>query len=102
MCSFSPLSNTVYEWVGWMWRMSERSGCGQYLKRIFIFVCKKILLCVLLCIDDKCRNMSLTSESEGAEQIWSGWSKFGVADVGRTVWRVARYCVIFYFRGQNF
>ena len=25
------------------------------------------------------------------EQIWSGWSKFGVggADVGRTVWRVA-------------
>ena len=22
------------------------------------------------------------------EQIWSGWSKFGV-DVGRTVWRVA-------------
>ena len=25
------------------------------------------------------------------EQIWSGWSKFGVggADVGRTVWRIA-------------
>ena len=25
------------------------------------------------------------------EQIWNGWSKFGVdeADVGRTVWRVA-------------
>ena len=25
------------------------------------------------------------------EQIWSGWSKFGVGgvDVGRTVWRVA-------------
>ena len=28
---------------------------------------------------------------EWVEQIWSGWSKFGVggADVGRTVWRVA-------------
>ena len=27
------------------------------------------------------------------EQIWSGWSKFGEggADVGRTVWRVADY-----------
>ena len=51
--------------------------------------------------------MSQTSEraepSERAEQIWSGWSKFGVGgtnlewveqiwsgvDVGRTVWRVA-------------
>ena len=48
--------------------------------------------------------MSQTSENERAEQfgagranlvwveqIWSGWSKFGVggADVGRTVWRVA-------------
>ena len=34
---------------------------------------------------------SLMSESKRAEQIWSGWSKFGVggADVGRTVWRVA-------------
>ena len=34
------------------------------------------------------------SESERAEQTWSGWSKFGVGgadvgrtDVGRTVWR---------------
>ena len=37
--------------------------------------------------------MSQTSENERAEQIWSGWSKFGVggADVGRTVWRVADY-----------
>ena len=26
MCIFSPLSNAVYEWVAWMWRMSERSG----------------------------------------------------------------------------
>ena len=35
--------------------------------------------------------MSLTSENERAEQIWSGWSKFGVGgvDVGRTVRRVA-------------
>ena len=23
------------------------------------------------------------------EQIWSGWSKFGVGGVDRTVWRVA-------------
>ena len=23
---FSPSSNTVYEWVEWMWRMSEQSG----------------------------------------------------------------------------
>ena len=48
MCIFSPLSNTVYEWVEWMWRMSERSGCGQYLKMIFICVCKKILSCVFV------------------------------------------------------
>ena len=49
--------------------------------------------------------MRQTSENEQAEQIWSGWSKFGVgganleygwskfgvggADAGRTVWRVA-------------
>ena len=35
--------------------------------------------------------MSQTSENEQAEQIWNGWSKFGVggADVGRIVWRVA-------------
>ena len=25
MCIFSPLSDTVYEWVEWMWRMSKRS-----------------------------------------------------------------------------
>ena len=31
----------------WMWRMSEQSGCGEYLMRIFICVWqKKILLCV--------------------------------------------------------
>ena len=63
MCIFSHLSNTVYEWVEWMWRMSKRSGvdveneranvCGQYLKRIFICVWQKNkLLCVFyLCID---------------------------------------------------
>ena len=64
--------------------------------------------------------MSQMSENERAEQIWSGWSKFGVgganlvwmeqtwsgwsklgvggADVGRTVWR-RRCCVSFYFQG---
>ena len=26
MCIFSPLSNTVYEWMEWMWRMNEQSG----------------------------------------------------------------------------
>ena len=33
----------------------------------------------------------MSQPSERAEQIWSGWSKFGVGgvDVGRTVWRVA-------------
>ena len=54
--------------------------------------------------------MNQTSEraepSERVEQIWSGWSKFGVGgeDVGRTVWRVADRlcCVSFYFRGLNF
>ena len=53
--------------------------------------------------------MSLTSESEHAEQIWSGWSKFGVggADVGRTVWRVAHnlektlLCKLFFFVDKN-
>ena len=54
--------------------------------------------------------MSLASESERAEQIWSGWSKFGVggADVGRTVWRVADNlektlpCKFFIFVGKFF
>ena len=72
--------------------------------------------------------MSQTSEKERAEQIWSGWSKFGVgganlewveqiwsgwskfgvggADVGRTVSRVADNLEMllckFYFRGLNF
>ena len=26
MCIFSPLYNTVYEWVEWMWRMSKWRG----------------------------------------------------------------------------
>ena len=53
---------------------------------------------------------------EWVEQIWCGWSKFGVgganlewggADVGRTVWRVADnlektlLCKL-YIRGLNF
>ena len=33
---FSPLSNTVYEWVEWMWRMSKWSGMD---------VAKRGLLC---------------------------------------------------------
>ena len=41
MCIFSPLSNTVYVWLEWMWRMSEQSGCGEYLKRKFISVLQK-------------------------------------------------------------
>ena len=28
----------------WMWRMSERSGCGEYLMRTFICVWKKKIL----------------------------------------------------------
>ena len=31
---FFSFVETVYEWEEWMWRMSERSGSGQYLKRI--------------------------------------------------------------------
>ena len=34
---FSPLSNTVYEWVEWMWRMSEQlSGCGESASRVYV------------------------------------------------------------------
>ena len=42
-----------------------------------IFICvwqKKHFYVLLFCIE----NMSQTSENEQAEQIWSGWSKFGV------------------------
>ena len=59
--------------------------------------------------------MSQTSENERAEQIWSGWSKFGVGGTNlewvEQIWsgwngcgqRVAkRCCVSFYFRGLNF
>ena len=44
--------------------------------------------------------MRQTSENEQAEQIWSGWSKFGVggADVGRTVWRVADNLAMLLFK----
>ena len=37
------------ERVEWMWRMSEWSGCGQYLKRIFICICNYVFL---FCIDE--------------------------------------------------
>ena len=56
--------------------MSERSGCGEYLMRIFIAFGKKKKTFMCFCF--VCRNMSQTSENERAEQIWSGWSKFGV------------------------
>ena len=52
--------------------------CGEYLMRIFICVWqKKNFMCFSFLLI-KCRNMSQTSENERAEQIWSGWSKFGV------------------------
>ena len=36
-------------------------------------------MCLCFCfVLIKCRNMRQTSENERAEQIWSGWSKFGV------------------------
>ena len=36
----------------WMWRMSERSGCREYLMRIFICVWpKKYFYVFLFCID---------------------------------------------------
>ena len=87
MCIFSPLSITVYEWVQWMWRMSKQSGVDVENERV-----------------------------EWMEQIWSGWSKFGVggvkfgvggADVDRTTWRVADNLektlrVSVYFCGQFF
>ena len=31
---FSPLYNTAYEWVEWMWRMSERSGVDMENERV--------------------------------------------------------------------
>ena len=45
---FPPLSNAVYEWVEWMWRMSEQSGCGQYLKRIRLKNVSYNILCVFV------------------------------------------------------
>ena len=68
MCIFPPLSNTVYEWVEWMWRMSERSGVDVENERVecmwtiseedkgITSVCKKILeihsYVFLFCFDD--------------------------------------------------
>ena len=50
--------------------------------RIFICVWQKKYFYVFLFCIDIIRNMSQTSEraepSERAEQIWSGWRKFGV------------------------
>ena len=71
------------EQVEWMWRMSERRGCGQYLKRIrFLLAFAKTFF--LKYTHVFLINMSLTSESE-----WV--SNFGVhgANADRTVWRVA-------------
>ena len=56
---FSPLSNTVYEWVEWMWRMSKRSGVDVENERaewmwtiseedIYLRLHKNILLCVFV------------------------------------------------------
>ena len=60
MCIFSPaLSNNVYEWVEWMWRMSKRSGCGQYhiwiglfLFALFFYFLEIRSYVFLFCIDD--------------------------------------------------
>ena len=36
----------------WMWRMSELSGCGEYLMRIFICIWqKKYFYVFFFCID---------------------------------------------------
>ena len=69
MCIFSPLYNAVYEWVEWMWGMSERSRvdveneeaeCMWTISeedKVFTFICKKEILemhsyVFLFCIDD--------------------------------------------------
>ena len=54
----------------WMWRISDEDIYLRLAKK-YTFMC----FCFVLI---SCRNMSQTSENEGAEQIWSGWSKFGV------------------------
>ena len=55
------------ERVEWMWRMSERRGYGQYLKRIrFLLAFAKtfFLKYTLMSFCFVLTNMSLTSESE--------------------------------------
>ena len=52
----------------WMWRISDEDIYLRLAKKKYFYV-------FLFCIDI-IRNMSQTSER--AEQIWSGWSKFGV------------------------
>ena len=55
----------------WMWRISDEDIYLRLAKKN-TFMC----FCFVLII---CRNMSQTSKrAERAEQIWSGWSKFGV------------------------
>ena len=51
----------------WMWRISDED--------IYLRLAKKT---TFMCFCFVCRNMSQTSENERAEQIWSGWRKFGV------------------------
>ena len=57
----------------WMWRISDEDIYLRLAKNFFLCFCFVLIYC---------RNMSQTSEraepSERAEQVWSGWSKFGV------------------------
>ena len=58
----------------WMWRLSDED--------IYLRMAKKQTFMCFCFVLIYCRNMIQTSErtepSERAEQIWSGWSKFGV------------------------
>ena len=56
-----------------MWRMSERSGCGEYLKRIFICIWQKS---TFMCF---CFVLIYSVETSLARHLKkSGWSKIGV------------------------
>ena len=59
MCIFSLLSNTVNEWVEWIWRMNKRSGVDVQNEQtewmwnkseevIYLRLQKEILLCVFV------------------------------------------------------
>ena len=77
----------------WMWRISDEDIYLVWQKNTMCF-------CFVLTY---CRNLSQTSEraepSERAEQIWSGWSKFGVGGTNlewvEQIWSGWRGC------GQN-